>query len=413
MDRPVPELVAPAGDLEKLKFAIVYGADAVYLGGKEFGLRARAGNFTLEEMALGVDFAHRRGKRVYVTVNIFARNRHLDGLPAYLRELARLGVDGVIVADPGVLELVREEAPGLEIHLSTQANTTNWRSLRFWARQGVKRVVLARELTLEEIAEIHRLVPEVELEVFVHGAMCISYSGRCLLSSVMTGRSANLGECAQPCRWSYALVEEKRPGQFFPVEEDERGTYVFNSSDLCMVEHLDRLYAAGVRALKIEGRVKSIHYVATVTGVYRRTLDLLARDPGNYRCLPELLQELEKVSHRPYTTGFFFSERAEMSVNPVSSVYRRAYDFTGFVRYYDHRVGLALVEQRGVFAAGEEAEVLTPAGEVIPCRVEEILDPDGRPMERAPHPRQWVWVRGIPPVPPYSILRRPAGGGKE
>jgi putative protease len=401
----IPELLAPAGDLEKLKAAVVFGADAVYLGGKQFSLRERAGNFTLEELAAGVEFAHARGVKVYVAVNIFARNRDLDDLPTYLKQLERIGVDAVIVSDPGVLTLVRETTPGLPVHLSTQANTTNWKAARFWQEQGVSRIILARELGLEEIREIRRQVT-VPLEIFVHGAMCISYSGRCLLSSYMTGRDANRGDCAQACRWRYALVEEKRPGEYFPLEEDSRGTYILSSRDLCLLEYIPQLVEAGINSLKIEGRVKSIHYVATVVSVYRQALDAYRADPGRFRVRKRWLEELGKVSHREYTTGFFAGPPVRAAQGAVDSIYLRPYTFTGVVREYDPARGLALVEQRNRFARGEVLEVLLPGGETFSFTVTGLYDENMDPVDAAPHPRQRVFLSLPRPVLPWSLLRR-------
>ncbi|MGB9826496.1 MAG: peptidase U32 family protein, partial [Desulfofundulus sp.] len=370
-----------------------------------FGLRERAGNFTLEEMAEGVKFAHARGVKVYVAVNIFAHNQDLVDLPAYLRQLAEMGVDAVIVSDPGVLVLVREIAPGLPVHLSTQANTTNWMAARFWQEQGVARIVLARELSLEEIREIRRQV-QVPLEVFVHGAMCISYSGRCLLSNYMTGRDANRGDCAQACRWRYALVEEKRPGEYFPVEEDARGTYILSSRDLCLLEHIPSLVEAGVDSLKIEGRVKSLHYVATVVSVYRQALDACRVDPARYQVQQRWLEELGKVSHREYTTGFFTGAPVKAAQGAVDSIYHRPYTFVGVVRDYNPDRGLALVEQRNRFARGEELEVLLPGGHIFSFTLNALYDEDMNPVEAAPHPRQRVYMPVPRPVQPWALLRR-------
>lgn len=401
----IPELLAPAGDLEKLKAAVIYGAGAVYLGGRQFGLRAGAGNFTAAEMARGVDFAHQRGVKVYVTVNIFARNHDLELLPAYLEELRGLGVDAVIVSDPGVFSLVRRLAPELPVHLSTQANTTNWAAARFWAALGVDRIVLARELSREEIMEIRRRVA-VPLEVFVHGAMCVSYSGRCLLSNYMTGRDANRGDCAQACRWRYALMEEKRPGEYFPVGEDGQGSYILSSRDLCLLEYIPDLAAAGVDSLKIEGRMKSLHYVATVVGVYRRALDACRRDPAHYRVDPSWWEELGKVSNRDYTTGFFTAREGAAVHGTVAGIYRRPYTFVGVVQDYDRRTGLVRVEQRNRFAVGEELEALLPGGELYHFRVSAMCDQLGTVLDTAPHPQQVVLLPAGRHLPAYSLLRR-------
>ncbi|MBF7082158.1 U32 family peptidase [Desulfallas sp. Bu1-1] len=400
----IPELLAPAGNLEKLKYAVAYGADAVYLGGTDFGLRAAAANFDLELLSRAVEYAHRRGVKVYVTLNIFAHNRDIEALPPYVKELACIGVDAVIVSDLGVLALVRELAPAMKVHVSTQANTTNWRSVRVWESLGASRVVLARELSLEEIRAIKERV-DAELEVFVHGAMCISYSGRCLLSNYMTGRDANRGDCAQACRWKYRLVEENRPGEYFPVFEDERGAYILSSRDLCLLEHLPGLIDAGVSALKIEGRVKSIHYVATVTRVYRQALDVYRADPEHFRVLPEWLAEMGKVSNREYTTGFITGVQPGGHTPPVESIYRRDYTFVGAVLGYDRPRGLLKVEQRNRFSRGEELEILTP-GETYSMKVEQILDEEGRPVEAAPHPGQVIYLPWPQPLPEFSLLRR-------
>lgn len=400
-----PELLAPAGDLEKLVMAIRYGADAVYLGGREFGLRAAAGNFSLEEMGRGIKYAHDHGARVYVTVNIFAHNRHLESLPEYLKKIAELGADAIIVSDPGIFAAAREVVPGLQVHISTQANTTNWASVKFWADHGAERIVLARELSLEEIREIKERV-NLELESFVHGAMCISYSGRCLLSSFMTGRSANLGECAQPCRWKYALVEEKRPGQYFPIEEDSLGSYVFNSMDLCMIGHIPELIEAGVDSFKIEGRMKSVHYVATVVGVYRKAIDTYFANPGAYTFDPRWIEEIRKVSHREYTTGFFFGREYLRGENTDTSKYRRDYDFVGIVREYLAEKGMAVIEQRNRFAVGDLLEITGPETSGFYQKVTHLSDAEGNAIDSAPHPQQIVMMPVDNPVKPLDMLRR-------
>lgn len=407
MNKPMikPELLAPAGSLEKLKMAITYGADAVYLGGKQFGLRAGAGNFTPEEMAEGVEIAHSRGVKVYVTINIFAHNEDLRDLPDYLRSLAELKVDAVIISDPGVLEMAREYAPNLELHLSTQANTTNWASARFWEKQGVTRIVLARELSLEEIREV-RDKTGVELEVFVHGAMCMSYSGRCLISNYLAHRDANRGECAQPCRWKYALVEENRPGQYFPIEEDERGSYIFNSHDLSMLEHLPELVKAGIASFKIEGRMKSVHYVSTVVKVYRQALDAYFADPDNYKVRADWKEEIAKVSHRDYTTGFYFGKPNTEAHTYGSSSYLRSYDFVGVIIDYDAEKGLYLVEQRNKIFLGDNLEAAGPKGEPQTFILEEMRDMGGNPVESAPHPQQKLYMKIPFEVDSWSMLRR-------
>lgn len=400
-----PELLAPAGNLEKLKVAVLYGADAVYLGGRHFGLRAGAGNFGEEELAEGVCFAHERGARVYVTVNIFAHNSDLDTLPDYLDSIRAAGVDGVIVSDPGVIELVRRLHPGLPVHLSTQANTTNWAAAGFWERQGVSRIVLARELSLAEIKEIRERAG-VELEIFIHGAMCVSYSGRCLLSNYFTGRDANRGDCAQPCRWRYALVEEKRPGEYLPIEEDGRGTYFLGSRDLCLIEHIPALLEAGISSFKIEGRMKSVNYVAGVVKAYRQALDAYLEDPESYRFDPAWLEEISKVSHRDYTTGFLFGSPGPSGQHYEGEIYRRSHTFVGLVRGYEQGERIALVEQRNRFAVGDEVEIMVPKGNGFKQTVTVIYDEEGNSVEAAPHPRQMVRVPVDCALPEYSIIRK-------
>ncbi|GBF34242.1 peptidase [Desulfocucumis palustris] len=401
-----PELLAPAGDMEKLKAAVVYGADAVYLGGKSFGLRMGAENFDPDGMRRAVEFAHARGVKVYVTVNIFAHNRDLDNLPGYLGELRDINVDGIIVADPGVFSVARKEVPELPVHVSTQANITNRASAAFWESIGARRLVLARELSLEEIAGIRESVA-LELEVFVHGAMCISYSGRCLLSNYMTGRDANLGDCAQACRWRYALQEEKRPGQYFPVGEDKRGTYILSSRDLCLLDYLPELIRAGVGSLKIEGRVKGVHYVATVVKVYRQAIDRFMADPEGYRADPAWWEELGKVSNRDYTTGFISGPVGSEGQGHLDKIYRRQYTFVGTVENYHRVSGVVEVQQRNRFAVGETLEVLAPPGKPQGIfKVEKMYDGEGGEIENAPHPCQKVLLPVPFPLEPGSLLRR-------
>jgi len=352
-----PELLAPAGDLEKLRIAFDYGADAAYLGGEQFGLRALAGNFDLDELARARELAAARGKRLYLALNAYLRPADLPALAAYLEKLKALDLDAYIVSDPGVLNLVRRIDPQREIHLSTQANTTNAEAVRFWQAAGVRRINLARELNLEEIRAI-RAETDIELEVFAHGALCVAYSGRCLLSAAMTGRSANQGACAHPCRWRYALVEETRPGEYFPIEEDARGSYLMNSRDLCLIEHLPQLIEAGVHSLKIEGRMKTLYYLAAVTRVYRAALDAYLSDPAGYCFDPLWREELDKVSHRPYDTGFLFGGD-EARVHTGDSKYRRSHDFVGVVRELTAD-GRALIEGRNRFFPGETLELIGP-----------------------------------------------------
>ena len=354
-----PELLAPAGTLEKLKYAVQYGADAVYIAGKKYGLRAFAGNFSPEEMAEGVAFAHERGVKVYVTINVFAHNADFEGLEDYLRELLALKVDAVIVSDPGIIRIARMQVPDLPVHISTQANSTNWSTVQFWKDMGCERIVLARELTLPEIQEIHDKV-DVELETFVHGAMCISYSGRCLLSNYMTERDSNQGQCAQACRWNYNLVEEKRPNEFYPIQEDERGTYVFNSQDLCLLQHLPELIETGIRSFKIEGRMKSAYYVASIIRAYRNMIDAYYGDAAISGDIQFWMDELQKVSHRPYTTGFYFGKPENGALTLESSQYIRPYDFIGTVQSYDAETGMAVIEQRNHFKTGDTVEFFSP-----------------------------------------------------
>lgn len=399
------ELLAPAGNLEKLKMAIIYGADAVYLGGKEYGLRASAGNFTMEEIKEGVEFAHNQQAKVYVTVNILAHNRDLANLPGYLQQLESFGVDGIIFSDPGVWRISQEINSSLSLHLSTQANTTNWASAQFWESQGVERIVLARELSLEEIKEIREKV-QVELEIFVHGAMCISYSGRCLLSNYMAGRDANQGECAQPCRWNYALVEEKRPGKYYPIFEDERGSYIFNSQDLCLIRHLPELIQAGVHSFKIEGRMKSIHYVATVVNAYRKAIDAYYADPEKYVFDEAWYEEILKVSHRDYTTGFIFGKPQSEAHNYETSAYLRSYDFVGLVLGYDPFTALVTVEQRNNFKVGDKLEIIGPQTGLFTQTLKAMSDDEGQSIEIAPHAQQLVRFKAEKPVRPWDMIRR-------
>lgn len=406
-----PELLAPAGTMEKLQMALAYGADAAYLGGTQFGLRAFGGNFTNEEIRAAVQLVHGMGRKVYVTVNVFPHNDDLVALPDYLRFLAEAGVDAVLVADLGVFMCAREVAPALPVHISTQANNVNWRTVRAWQELGAARVVLARELSREEIREIRRQT-DVELELFVHGAMCISYSGRCLLSSYFTGRDANRGGCAQSCRWQYALVEASRPGEYYPIAEDERGTYIMNSKDLCLLPYLDEVVASGIDSLKIEGRMKSVHYVASVVKAYRMALDAACAGTP-YEVREEWIEELGKVSHRAYTTGFFFGKTTEEDQIYGSSSYEQTSDFVGLVRAYDAESGLATVEQRNNMKLGQEIEIFQPRGASFRQELREMWDADGQPITAAPHPQQIVRIRMAQAVEPSSILRRDVQVKKE
>ena len=406
-----PELLAPAGTMEKLQMALAYGADAAYLGGTQFGLRAFGGNFTNDEIRAAVQLAHGMGRKVYVTVNVFPHNDDLVALPDYLRFLAEAGVNAVLVADLGVFMCAREVAPALPVHISTQANNVNWRTVRAWQELGATRVVLARELSREEIREIRRQT-DVELELFVHGAMCISYSGRCLLSSYFTGRDANRGGCAQSCRWQYALVEVSRPGEYYPIAEDERGTYIMNSKDLCLLPYLDEVVASGIDSLKIEGRMKSVHYVASVVKAYRMALDAACAGTP-YEVRAEWTEELGKVSHRAYTTGFFFGKTTEEDQIYGSSSYEQTSDFVGLVHSYDAESGLATVEQRNNMKLGQEIEIFQPRGASFRQELREMWDADGQPITAAPHPQQIVRIRMAQAVEPSSILRRDVQVKKE
>lgn len=402
-----PELLAPAGNLEKLKMALIYGADAVYIGGEKFGLRAQAGNFTIEDMKEGVRLAHELGKKIYVTVNIIPHNEDLEGFSDYVRELQSIGVDALIFSDPGIFLIIKEAAPEMELHLSTQANNTNYKSAEFWYKQGVKRVVLARELSLAEIKEIIDKSPkDLEFEAFVHGAMCISYSGRCLLSNYMVGRDANRGECAHPCRYKYYLLEEKRPGQYMPVEEDEKGTYIFNSRDLCMIEHIPQLVRSGIKSFKIEGRMKSSYYIATVVGAYRKAIDQYFADPDNYVTDKELVDEVHKASHREFSTGFYFGKPDSKGQIYETSSYVRDYAFVGLVLDYDASTGIATIEQRNKMSVGEEIEIIGPNKKMFTQRIEGMWDEEGQEIESAPHPQQIVKMKMKHEVSKYDIIRR-------
>lgn len=400
-----PELLAPAGNMEKLKMSLLYGADAVFLGGKAFGLRAFGGNFSNEELKEGVEFAHSLNKKVYVTVNIYPHNSDLEKLPEYLRYLESIQVDAVLVADLGVFTIAREVAPNLHVHISTQANNTNWASVNAWKTMGATRVVLARELSLDEIKEIREKC-DVELEMFVHGAMCISYSGRCLMSNYFTGRDANRGSCAQSCRWKYSLVEEKRPGEYFPVVEDERGTYIFNSKDMCLLPHIDKVIESGVDSLKIEGRMKSVHYASSVVKAYRQAIDSYFENPEEFAMKEEWLDELQKVSHREYTTGFYFNRPTEEDQIYGSSSYIQTSDFIGLVLSYDEKTKYATIEQRNNMKRGQEIEIIQPTGNTFIQNIEDMLDEESNPIEVAPHAQQIIKIAMREPVEPYSMLRR-------
>lgn len=400
-----PELLAPAGNMEKLKMALLYGADAVYLGGKSFGLRAFGGNFSHEELKEAVEFAHNLGKKVYVTVNIFPHNIDVEALPDYLAYLNEIRVDALLVADLGVFTLAKQYAPDIELHISTQANNTNYVTVNAWKDMGATRVVMARELSLQELKTIRKKC-DVELEMFVHGAMCISYSGRCLLSAYMTGRDANRGACAQSCRWKYNLVEENRPGEYFNIEEDERGTYIMNSRDMCLMPHLPEIIETGIDSLKIEGRMKSVHYAASVVKAYRMAIDSYFEDPENFSIKQEWVEELDKVSHRAYTTGFFLHKTTSGDQIYSSSSYTQTSDFVGLVKEYDAETGFAVVEQRNNMKIGQEIEVFQPNLPTYRQVISDMYNDKGEAIDVAPHAQQIIKMKMVQPVEPYTILRR-------
>lgn len=389
-----PELLIPASSLEVLMTAVVFGADAVYIGGEAFGLRAKAKNFSKEDMKAGIAFAHAHGVRVHVTANILAHNDDLAGAREYFAELKEMKPDALIISDPGMFTLAKEICPEIEIHISTQANNTNYRTYDFWWKQGAKRVVSARELSLKEIREIRERIPaEMEIESFIHGAMCISYSGRCLLSSYFTGRDANRGECTHPCRWKYAVVEEKRPGEYLPVYENDRGTYIFNSKDLCMIEHIPEMIDAGIDSFKIEGRMKTALYVATVARTYRKAIDDYFVSEERYRSnLPWYREEIAKCTYRQFTTGFYFGKPDETTQIYDHNTYVKEYVYLGIVGKAEED-GFVTIEQRNKFSVGEEIEVMKPEGANVPAVVLSIQDEEGNEQDSAPHPKQMIRIK--------------------
>ena len=401
------ELLAPAGNLDKLKMATLYGADAVYIGGKSFGLRAQSDNFSIDEMKEGIKHCHDLGKKVYLTLNSIVHNEELEPLKEYMKEISDLELDALIISDPGVFSMARELLPHIDIHISTQANNTNYKSVEFWTKLGASRVVLARELSLEEISYIHQnSCKKTQLEVFVHGAMCISYSGRCLLSTYMTGRDSNRGNCAQPCRWNYHLMEETRPGEYMNVLEDKKGTYVFNSKDLCMLPHLPQIIDAGAVSLKIEGRMKSSYYVATIIKAYRTALDNYYKDPNNYTFNSSLLDEVFKVSYRDYTTGFYFNKPSGDDRVFGTSSYIRNYDFIGIVLDYDTSTKMAKVEQRNRICEGDEIEIVPPTRPFFTQKVTHMENEDKEKIECVPHPKMIFYLETREYIAPFSMLRR-------
>lgn len=401
------ELLIPAGSLDVLKTAVVYGADAVYIGGEAFGLRAKAKNFTKEEIREGIAFAHEKGVKVYITANILAHNDDLPGVEEYFKELKETGPDALIISDPGVFAIAKRILPDMEIHISTQANNTNYGTYLFWHQLGAKRVVSARELSLAEIKEIRGRIPEdMEIESFIHGAMCISYSGRCLLSNFMTGRDANQGACTHPCRWKYSIVEEKRPGEYMPVYENERGTYIFNSKDLCMIEHIPEMMDAGIDSFKIEGRMKTALYVATVARTYRKAIDDYTKDPELYRANMEWYRsEIGKCTYREFTTGFYFGKADSTTQIYDNNTYVKNYTYLGTIEAVDER-GCARIEQKNKFTVGETIEVMKPDGRNLEAVVKAIYDEEGSSQESAPHPQQALYVDLGVEMEQYDILRR-------
>lgn len=402
-----PELLIPASSLEVLKTAVVFGADAVYIGGEAFGLRAKARNFSMQDMEEGIAFAHERGVKVYVTANILAHNGDLEEVTAYFKELKDIRPDALIISDPGVFVIAKEICPDIERHISTQANNTNYGTYRFWYEQGAKRVVSARELSLKEIKEIRAHIPkDLEIETFIHGAMCISYSGRCLLSNYLTGRDANQGACTHPCRWKYSIVEEKRPGEYMPVFENERGTFIFNSKDLCMIEYIPELMDAGIDSFKIEGRMKTALYVATVARTYRKAIDDYMESPEKYqKNLPWYISQISNCTYRQFTTGFFFGKPSEEAQIYDNNTYLKEYTYLGMIEEVTPE-GFCQITQRNKFSVGEEIEIMKPDGENVPVTVRGIFDEEGIAMESAPHPQQKLWIDLGMKFTRYDILRR-------
>lgn len=400
------ELLIPAGSLEVLKVAVNYGADAVYIGGEDFGLRAKAHNFTLEEMKEGVEYCHNAGVKLYVTANIFAHNDDLEGVRAYFENLKPIGIDALIISDPAIFMMAKEILPDVEIHISTQANNTNYGIYRFWYQQGAKRVVSARELSLEEIRQIRENIPEdMEIESFIHGAMCISYSGRCLLSHFLTGRDANQGACTHPCRWKYSVVEEKRPGEYFPVDEDDRGTYIFNSKDLCMIEHIPDLIDAGIDSFKIEGRMKTALYVATVARTYRKAIDDFIESPALYeKNLEYYKSEIGKCTYRQFTTGFYYGKTDSDSQVYDNNEYVKDYIYVGRVESVDDK-GFAHFIQRNKFCVGDQVEGMLFDGSNLTLTVKGIYNEKGESVDSAPHPKESLTVDFGESLEPGMIIR--------
>ena len=405
-----PELLVPASSLEVLQVAVIFGADAVYIGGEAFGLRAKAKNFSKADMAEGIRFAHEHGVKVYVTANILAHNQDLEGVREYFEELKKIGPDALIISDPGVYQIAKEVCPEIERHISTQANNTNYGTYQFWYQMGAKRVVTARELSLEEIREIRNRIPDdMEIETFIHGAMCISYSGRCLLSNYLTGRDSNQGACTHPCRWKYSIMEESRPGEYFPVYENERGTFIFNSKDLCMIEHIPDLIDTGIDSFKIEGRMKTALYVATVARTYRKAIDDYLKDPALYqKNMPWYQEQISNCTYRQFTTGFFYGKPTQEAQIYDNNTYVKNFTYLGTVENVDER-GFAKIEQKNKFSVGETVEIMKPDGQNVEVTVEKIIDEDGQEQESAPHPKQVLYVALSGEASVYDILRRQEG----
>ena len=402
----LPKLLAPAGSLDKLIMAVEYGADEIYFAGKSMGMRARGKNFSDKDLEQGIEYCHKHGKKSNITVNIMAHNEDLKGIEEYLKYLEKIGADALIVADPGIIEIVKETIPDMRIHLSTQANTTNFHSAKFWYKQGVNRIVLARELSFVEIEQIVQDSPkDLEFEAFVHGAMCMAYSGRCLLSSFMTGRYSNKGDCAQACRWKYNLVEEKRPGEFYPIEENDEGTFIMNSKDMCMIEHLQKFKDLGITALKIEGRNKSEYYTAVAVRSYRNALDELEK-PESERNTQYWKEEVEKSSHRDFSYGFFFGNPHKDGQLYTSSSYIRTYDVVGLIKSYDKNTKTAIVEQRNKFSEGDLLECFGPKGRHFEVIAKNMQDEKGNKIESAPHAQMVIKMEIDQDVEPYFILRK-------
>lgn len=402
-----PELLIPASNLEVLKTAVIYGADAIYIGGEMYGLRAKAKNFSAEDMKEGIAFAHSYGKKVYVTANITAHNEDLAGVRKYFEELKEIKPDALIISDPGVFEIAQEVIPEMELHISTQANNVNYGTYRFWHRMGAKRVVSARELSLSEIKSIRENIPDdLEIESFVHGAMCMAHSGRCLLSNFMTGRDANRGACTHPCRWKYHLAEETRPGEYMPIEENERGTFIFNSKDLCMIEYIPELVDAGINSLKIEGRMKTALYVASVTRTYRKAIDDFFESPLRYeQNIPYYKEEISKCTYRQFTTGFYFGKPNEDAQIYDNNTYIKEYTYLGIVQGANEK-GLYQLEQRNKFSVGDEVEIMKPNGNNLVVTVKQITDDEGNDMDSCPHPKQKIFVDFGVELEVYDLIRK-------